>query len=168
MDKETYSKGFISGTAVRFPLPRARRARLPASVWHLHISLQGHFIPDDLVTWTQHCCISSPCLPKAQIRANNLQMEPTMHRLHHIWGVLRPKEDSRLYLWLWSLKDACLRKTEAACNTPLFATERSIQMVLQSTQRSRAPIWLPPCQTVFAALKSYRTQRDVINEEPIL
>lgn len=61
-----------------------------------------------------------------------------------------------------------LRKTEATCNTPLFRTERCIHKILQSLQRSRTPIWLPACQTEFTALKSYRTQRDVINELPIL
>lgn len=51
MDKEIYSKGFTSGIAVRFPLPRASRAHptnLCVTPPHQHSSLQGHFFPNYL------------------------------------------------------------------------------------------------------------------------
>lgn len=176
MDKETSSKGFSSGMAAKFPLPRASRAHPTTHQSLCDTSTSAHqlarsFFLDYLVTLAQHCCIFSQFPPKAQIRANNLQMELTMHRPHHTWGVLWAKEESQLYLGYgpWRMLPlTSLRKTEAACNTPLFGMERSVQKVLQSTQRSRTPIWLPTSWTVFTALKSYRTQGDVINKEIVL
>lgn len=47
---------------------------------------------------------------------------------------------------------AYLKKTEAACNTPLSGMERSICKVLQSIQRSITPVQLPTCPIGFTAL----------------
>lgn len=172
-DKEIYSEGFISGVAVRFPSPRARRAH-PTTCQSLcdastsaHQFARSFFFQMTSWLWPSTVAFSLHVFWKHRLEQTTSRWSPRCTDLTtpEVSSETGGKPSCTCGYCPWRMLPLTyLRKTEATCNTPLFGTERSVQ----SIQRSRTPIWLPTCQTVFTALKSYRTQRDVINEQPIL